>query len=135
MKETDALGISQGFLRMALWAYFVFLLISVVFAGVTVFWPEVHETLAYDDRRKMMSIGYTLISVTLLLLVLRLNGRSNAALKYGQASVADGGGAEPAPRPDVFRPLSALWALFFMTAIIIAVNYTVLIYAVEGGIF
>ena len=135
MTAKDALTASQGFTRMALGIFVVFLLISLAFAGVTVLSPDVHETLAYDDRRKVMCIGYTLLAVTLLLAVLYLTGRSNAALKLGKALMPPEPDHEAAKSTAVFKPLTALWALFFMTAIIIVVNYIVLIYAVDGGLF
>jgi hypothetical protein len=132
MTARDAVMLAQGYTRVAVWVYLMFALVSLAFGAVTILSPDVYETIAYADKRKVMSIGYSLVAVTMLLAVLHLNARSNAALTLGQALQGEeAGGGNGA----VFRRLSALWALFFMAAIIIVVNYCVLIYAVDGGLF
>ena len=87
MTAMDAVRISQGFTRLSLWNYFGFLGLSLGFSGLTVLSPEIHETLAYADMRKVMIIGYTLPAVTLLLIALYLTGRSNAALRFAEAKM------------------------------------------------
>jgi len=135
MTAKDAVAVAQGYTRMTLGVCLVFIVISLLFSGVTVLSPDVHETLEYDNQRKVMCIGYTLLSVTMLLAVLHLTGRSNAALRLGHELLPVDPDAEATKPTGIFRPLSALWALFFMTTIIITVNYIVLIYARDGGLF
>ena len=135
MTPGDAVKISQGFTRLSLWVYLAFLTLSLVFAGLTVLSPEISETLPYADNRIVMAIGYSLSGGTLLLIALHLNGRSNAALTLGEHLLLASEGADMLPAISLFKRTSALWALFFMAAIIITVNFIVLIYAVEGGIF
>ena len=135
MTASDAVKISQGFTRLLLGTCLVFLLFSLAFAGLTVLSPDIHETEAYANVRKVMAIGYALPAVTMLLLSLWLTGRANAALRLGEEIMLSDSQAEAVKSIGVFRPLSALWALFFVTAIIIVVVYIVLIYAVDGGLF
>jgi len=135
MTPKDVVTLAQGFTRLSLMVYLVFILASVAFAGVTVLSPDIFETPAYDDKRKVMCIGYSLISVTMLLSVLQFTARSNAALLFGKELIEKDAEAHGPKALGAFRSTSTLWALFFMTAIIITVNYIVLIYAVEGGLF
>lgn len=135
MTANDAVKASQGFTRLMLLVYLAFLAISLLFAGLTVLTPEIFETLAYADKRIVMAIGYSLSGCTLLLIALHLNGRSNAALTLGQQLMLAEDSADTARPNGLFKPISALWALFFMAAIIITVNYIVLIYAVDDGLF
>ncbi len=135
MTPKDAVVIAQGFTRLSLNTYLVFVLISLAFAGMAVLSEDIFETPAYDDKRKIMCIGYTLLSVTMLLFVLYLTARSNAALTLGKELMQGRAESQEIKALGVFRSMSTLWVLFFMTAIIITVNYIVLIYAVEGGLF
>jgi hypothetical protein len=135
MTAGDAVRISQGFTRMLLGTYVVFLLFSLSFAGLTVLSPDIHETEAYANVRKVMAIGYALPAGTMLLLALWLTGRSNAALRLADDVMAAVSVNETRESIGLFRPLSALWPLFFITAIIIVVVYIVLIYAVDSGLF
>ena len=133
MMAGQALSAAQNYTRSALLTYLVFVIVSLAFAALTVLSPDIYETEAYADKRKVMSICYTLVAVTMLLIVLHLTARSNASLALGRALAAKDAGADTAS--GVFRGLSTLWGLFFMAAPIITVNYIVLIYAVEGGLF
>lgn len=135
MTASDAVRISQGFTRLLLWSYLAFLLLSLAFAGLTVMTTDVYETLAYANKRIVMAIGYTLAGSTLLLIALHFTGRSNAALTLAEELMAKDSEAETVRSIGLFKRTSALWALFFMVAIIITVNYIVLIYAVDGGLF
>jgi len=135
MTPKDAATIAQGFTRLSITVYLAFIVFSVAFAGVTVLSPDVFETPAYDDKRKIMCIGYSLVAVTMLLAVLHLMARSNAALTLGKELIEKAHGTQEIQALSAFRTTSTLWALFFMTATIITVNYIVLIYAVDGGLF
>lgn len=135
MTASEAARISQGFTWLSLWNYLAFLVLSLTFAGLTVLSPEINGTAAYADMRIVMAIGYSLVAVTLLLIALKMTGRSNAALKLAAELIGTDAAAEAAAQGGLFRPMSALWPLFFMTAIIIVVNYIILIYAVDRGLF
>ncbi len=135
MTPKDTVALAQEYTRLSLKAYLFFILISFTLAGVTILSPDIFETPAYDDKRKIMCIGYTLLSVTLLLFILYLTARSNAALTLGKELMLGHEETQEIKALGVFRSMSTLWVLFFMTAIIITVNYTILIYAVESGLF
>lgn len=133
MDAVDAIRVAQGYLRLSLMNFTLFLGLSLLFGGWTVVSPDIHETLAYADIRKVMAIGYAIPGVALLLSALYLCGRSNATLKFAAAlarpAMTEGGWE------DAFRTLNPLWLLVFYPAVLIAVTYVILIYAVEGGMF
>lgn len=117
---------------------YIFMILALVFGGWAVLSPDFNETAPYADLRKLAAIGYSMVSVILIVLTLKLMVRMNAALRLAQSTLspsADGSAEAQKDARRLFRPISALWALFPMTAIMIVVNYIILIYAVDGGLF
>ncbi len=135
MTSAGAADIARRYTALTLACYLAFMMVSLLFAGITVLSPDIFETAAYEDRRKVMAMGYTLLSVTLLLGMLALNTRANAMQKLGLALMAQGDIPQMPLVKSAFRTINPLWILSLMAATIITVNYTVLIYAVEGGLF
>lgn len=135
MNATEAVQISQGYTRMSLTNFIAFLLFSLAFAGVTVLSPDIHETAAYADVRKVMCIGFTLPGIVMLLIALHFTAKSNAAMRLAEELMFADEEKQSVRSIGIFRQTSTLWALFFMTAIIIVTNYITLIYAVDGGLF
>lgn len=131
MTAMDAVHVAQGYARLLFWNFGAFLVLSLGFGGLTILSPEIRETLPYADMRKLMVIGYGLPALALVLAALHFCARMNAALEMAGAMA----GAEAQAGEGVFRPLSVLWLLTLYPAIIIVVSYTLLIYAVDGGLF
>jgi len=132
MTATEVANIAVRYTRLGTRNIYVFILLAVMFGGWTVISPDVNETEVYADVRKVMAIIYTLLSVSLLLISLHFTARGNAAFRLAAELLPSEAAALV---PGVFRPVSALWILFPMTATIIIINYVVLIYAVDGGLF
>lgn len=131
MTAKDAVDVGLRFTRLNTINIYAFMLLSLAFGGWTLLCADINETEVYADVRKVMAIGYVLLSVSTLMLSLHFTSRASAAFKLG------GKLAEPseAGSKGVFRGVSVLWVLFPMVATIIVVTYIVLIYAVDGGLF
>lgn len=134
MTAKDAVAAGLKFSQLNIRNIYAFILLSLLFGGLTVLSADINETEAYADLRKVMAIGYLMLSVPLLLLSLHFSARANAAFSLGGALAADHPAIER-PTKGIFRGTSLLWVLFPMVAIIIVVTYIVLIYAVDGGLF
>jgi len=134
MTAQDAVNAGLRFNDLNLRNIYAFILLSLVFGGMTVLSGDVHETEVYADMRKVMAIGYLLLSVPLLLLSLHFTARANAAFSLAGKLAADVPAID-SPTKGIFRGTNLLWVLFLMVAIMIAVSYIVLIYAVDKGLF
>jgi len=135
MTSKEAYDIALKYMRLNIRNFYIFIAVGLAFGGWTVLTSDVNETEAYADLRKVMAVGYTLISVSLLMVTIKYMVRSNAAVKLAGELLQGEPASERAQSLSIFKPTSILWALFAMTAIIIVVNYIVLIYAVDGGLF
>lgn len=135
MDAMAAIRAAQGYLRISWLNFVVFLALSLCFGGWTVLSPEIHETLAYADIRMIAAIGYTIPALALLLCGLYLCGRSNATLRLAATLSKPVTDEDKAAWDAAFRPLNPLWLLVFYPAVLIAVIYVILIYAVDGGLF
>ena len=135
MDAIETVRAAQGYVRLSLWNFALFLGLSLLFGGGTVLSPEINETLAYADIRKVMAIGYAIPALALLLSGLYLCGRSNATLRLGALVAGPLMNEAQSDWQGAFRPLNPLWLLVFYPAILIAVVYVVLIYAVDSGLF
>jgi len=131
MTAKDAVDVGLRFARLNAINIYVFILLSLGFGGWTVLSADINETEAHADVRKVMAIGYVLLSVSILLLSLHFTSRASAAFKLG-GQLSDLSEGNP---KGIFRGISVLWVLFPMVATIIVVTYIVLIYAVDGGLF
>lgn len=130
MTSKDAAALAARYASLTLRNSHIFTALCIGFVVWIVASPDLHETEAYADVRKLLAIVFCVLAIPLMLATLKLMARMNAAARLaGELLQAD---AEAA---GLFRPVSPLFALASMTTAIIIVTYIILIYAVDGGIF
>lgn len=132
MTSSEAYGIAQGYTRIAMTAIYVFTMLCVGFVVWIVNSTDLHETESYDDLRKLLALVFSIFAVPLMLAAVKLLARSNAAVRLA-GELFNSEHSESDTR--LFRPVSPMFAFFAMTVAVIAVNYIILIYAVDGGLF